>query len=169
MAAANVAFVPAKSADIPLLRQLADEIWHAHYPAIISVEQIDYMLARMYAADVIENELQAGTYWEMIRQDDKAVGFLSYSCSPGATQLKLHKLYLRVDHHGQGLGQASLRYLMDVAAGLHAKEISLFVNKHNTKAVRAYQRFGFTIAESMVNAFGGGFVMDDYRMTIICK
>jgi ribosomal protein S18 acetylase RimI-like enzyme len=165
MAMPNIVFVPATSADIPWLRQLADEIWHAHYPAIISVAQIDYMLARMYAAEVIENELQAGTCWELIRQDDEAVGFLSYTCSPGAAQLKLHKLYLRVERHGQGLGQTSLRHLMDVAANLGAKEISLYVNKNNTKAVRAYQRFGFIIAESVVTAFGGGFVMDDYRMT----
>jgi ribosomal protein S18 acetylase RimI-like enzyme len=42
------------------------------------------------------------------------------------------------------------------------------VNKNNTKAIRAYQRAGFTIAESVVNHFGGGFVMDDYRMTAAC-
>jgi ribosomal protein S18 acetylase RimI-like enzyme len=165
----NIVFVPATVADIPLLRQLADAIWHAHYPAVISVAQINYMLARMYAVEVIENEMQAGTCWELIRLDDETVGFLSYSGSPGATQLKLHKLYLRVDRHGQGLGQASLRHLMDVAEGLGAKEISLYVNKNNSKAVRAYARFGYTIAESVVNEFGGGFVMNDYRMTIICK
>jgi diamine N-acetyltransferase len=167
MAMPNIVFVPATSADIPLLRQLADEIWHAHYPAIISVAQIDYMLARMYAAEVIENELQAGTCWEIIRQKDEAVGFLSYTCALGAAQFQLHKLYLRVDRQGQGLGQTSLRHLMDVAGSLGAKEVSLYVNKNNTKAVRAYQRFGFIIAESVVNEFGGGFVMDDYRMTAL--
>jgi RimJ/RimL family protein N-acetyltransferase len=43
------------------------------------------------------------------------------------------------------------------------------VNKRNQKAIRAYERAGFTIAESMTSEIGGGFVMDDYRMTAPCK
>ena len=32
----------------------------------------------------------------------------------------------------------------------------------------AYERTGFTVAESVINEFGDGFVMDDYRMTVSC-
>jgi len=162
---ADLTFLVATPADIPLLQRLADQIWRAHYPAIISIEQIDYMLERMYAADVIEQELRAGTCWEMIRQGDEVVGFLSWTHEPAAARLKLHKLYLQVDRHGQGVGQASLCHLMEVAAGLGVREVSLYVNKNNRKAIRAYQRAGFTVAESVVTQIGGGFAMDDYRMT----
>jgi ribosomal protein S18 acetylase RimI-like enzyme len=58
---------------------------------------------------------------------------------------------------------------MQVAAALGAREVSLFVNKNNQKAIRAYERAGFTIAESVINEFGDGFVMDDYRMTVPCR
>jgi diamine N-acetyltransferase len=161
----KITFVSATPADVPLLRRLADEIWHAHYPAIISVAQIDYMLARMYAADVIEDEMGEGTCWELIAQNGEFVGFLSYSYEASSALLKLHKLYVQVDRHGQGLGQAGLRRVMEVAAASGAREVSLYVNKNNTKAIRAYQRAGFSVVESVVNQFGGGFVMDDYRMT----
>jgi ribosomal protein S18 acetylase RimI-like enzyme len=57
---------------------------------------------------------------------------------------------------------------MEIAAALGAQEVSLFVNKRNQKAIRVYERAGFTIAESVINEFGGGFVMDDYRMTVPC-
>ena len=164
----NLSFVAAQAEDIPRLQRLAAEIWRAHYPAIISIEQIDYMLARMYAADVIARELRTGVVWELIRQDGEAVGFLSYGQEPAAGVLKLHKLYLQVGRHGQGLGQAALAYVKDVAAERGAREISLCVNKNNHKAIRAYQRAGFTIAESLVTAIGGGFVMDDHRMTFAC-
>jgi diamine N-acetyltransferase len=162
----HVAFVPAKPADIPLLQRLADEIWRAHYPAIISIAQINYMLDRMYATDVIAQELRTGTSWELIQHDGEAVGFLSYSHEPAAGVVKLHKLYVRVTQHGQGLGQAGLRCVTEVAAARGAREVSLYVNKNNHKAIRAYQRAGFAIAESVVTELGGGFVMDDYRMTI---
>jgi ribosomal protein S18 acetylase RimI-like enzyme len=42
------------------------------------------------------------------------------------------------------------------------------VNKKNQKAIRAYERAGFAVAESVINEFGDGFVMDDYRMTVPC-
>jgi len=38
------------------------------------------------------------------------------------------------------------------------------VNKRNVRAIKAYQRNGFEIADSVVTDIGGGFVMDDYVM-----
>jgi len=39
------------------------------------------------------------------------------------------------------------------------------VNKRNAKAIAAYQRNGFVIADSVVTDIGHGFVMDDFIMT----
>jgi ribosomal protein S18 acetylase RimI-like enzyme len=168
MTMSNVTFARATPSDIALLQALAGRIWRAHYPGIISVEQIEYMLHRMYAAEVIDQEMRAGTSWELIRDGEEAVGFLSYSYDQSAARLKLHKLYVLVERHGQGLGRAGLARVREVAAVLGAREVSLYVNKRNQKAIRAYERAGFTIAESMTSEIGGGFVMDDYRMTAPC-
>jgi ribosomal protein S18 acetylase RimI-like enzyme len=164
----NVTFVRATPADIPLLQTLARQIWRAHFPGIISLAQIEYMLARMYATETIENEMRAGTCWELILQGVEAGGFLSYSHDPAAARLKLHKLYVQVERHGHGLGRASLNHVLAAAAALGAREVSLYVNKNNQKAIRVYERAGFVVAESVINEFGGGFVMDDYRMTVSC-
>ena len=165
---ANVTFARATPSDIRLLQALAREIWRAHFPGIISVEQIEYMLDRMYATEAIDKEMRTGTCWELIREGTEPVGFLSYSHDPTAARLKLHKLYVRIDRHGQGLGRASLGHVMEIAAALGAREVSLYVNKKNQKAIRVYQRAGFTIAEAVTGDIGGGFVMDDYRMTASC-
>lgn len=42
----------------------------------------------------------------------------------------------------------------------------LTVNKHNHKAISAYQRYGFEITADSVVDIGGGFVMNDYLMTL---
>jgi GNAT superfamily N-acetyltransferase len=159
-----VAFRRAEENDIPLVRRLADEIWRAHYPGIISFEQIDYMLDRMYAATVVEREMREGTVWELILLDDQAVGYLSYA--PASSVLKLHKLYVQAGHHGQGLGRAALARVRAVAQSIGATSVCLFVNKRNVKAIRAYEHAGFRVAESVVTDFGAGFVMDDYRMSL---
>jgi diamine N-acetyltransferase len=164
----NLIFVGAAPTDIPLLQTLARKIWRAHFPGIISVAQIEYMLDRMYATEVIDKEMRAGTYWELIREGGEEVGFLSYSHLPAVALVKLHKLYVQVERHGQGLGRASLSHLMEVAAASGAREVSLYVNKNNRKAIRVYERAGFTIAEAVTSDIGGGFVMDDYRMTVSC-
>ena len=38
------------------------------------------------------------------------------------------------------------------------------VNKRNDRAIAAYQKAGFCIAEEAVLDIGGGFVMDDFLM-----
>ena len=72
---ANVTFVRATPAEIPLLQTLARRIWRAHFPGIISPAQIEYMLDRMYATEVIDKEMRAGTCWELILQGGEAGGF----------------------------------------------------------------------------------------------
>jgi ribosomal protein S18 acetylase RimI-like enzyme len=161
---AELRFVPATLADLPVLQRLAHAIWHAHYPGIISIEQVDYMLAHMYADATIAAELARGVTWELILADDTPIGFLSHSHVPDERRVNLHKLYVLPAWHGRGVGQAGLARVQDHARARSATTVSLYVNKHNAKAIRAYARAGFHIAESLVNDFGAGFVMDDYRM-----
>ena len=159
-----VHFTPATDADIPTLRGLADSIWHACYPGIITHAQIDYMLGRMFAAAVIQRELAAGVRWELAHLDGEPVGFLS--CTHDATQqlLKLNKLYLLPAHHGRGHGRAMLDHVKTFAFELRATRILLTVNKANARALRAYERAGFRTIDAIVTEIGGGFVMDDFVM-----
>ena len=43
--------------ELPVLAALADRIWRAYYPGIISQGQIEYMLERGYAIPALEKEL----------------------------------------------------------------------------------------------------------------
>ena len=49
MEPSELAIDAASRDDIALVVRLADTIWRAYYPAILSGAQIDYMLARGYA------------------------------------------------------------------------------------------------------------------------
>ena len=154
-------FRSATPADIPLLRDLASRIWHTCYPSVITVEQIDYMLAWMYSAKQIAKELTGDVLWEIALLDDTPAGYLALTF-PHAAPAELHKLYLLPELHGQGLGQAMLARALAHAAARGAHELRLRVNKHNTRALRSYDRAGFQIVESLTADIGGGFVMDDY-------
>jgi hypothetical protein len=48
---------PARQVDVPTIRRLARLVWHAHYPGIITVAQIDYMLERGNSTAALEEFL----------------------------------------------------------------------------------------------------------------
>jgi len=76
----------------------------------------------------------------------------------------LHKLYLLPELHSRGLGSRLLQHVeREVRAG-GGRRLMLSVNKRNAKAIAAYRRNGFVIADSVVTDIGNGFVMDDYIM-----
>jgi ribosomal protein S18 acetylase RimI-like enzyme len=157
-------FETATIEDIPILQDSAYRIWHAHYPDIITVEQIDYMLAEGYSTDRIASEItEQGISWLKILDDQEMIGFAAFG-PYGEKTVKLHKLYLDVACHGRGIGTAALTEVEQRATTDGATAIVLNVNKYNHKAIASYQRNGYQVAESVVNDIGNGFVMDDYVM-----
>jgi GNAT superfamily N-acetyltransferase len=157
--------VRATEADLPTISELAGIIWRACYPGIITHEQIDYMLARMYSLDVLRDEIRSqGIRYDLLLVDGKPAGFASYGPTSESGVIKLHKLYLLAEMHGRGLGSRLLQHVeQEVRAGA-GRRLILSVNKRNARAIAAYKRNGFVVVESVVTDIGGGFVMDDYIM-----
>ena len=165
--AALITFRAAADADIPVIQDLSSRIWREHYPGIITPAQIDYMLGKMYAADVLRDEVETKGYRYVLAVDGTMpVGYLAYRIDPAVRSVLISKLYLLPSLHGKGIGRQMLQFVKDDAAAQGAKFIYLFVNKNNEKAIAAYERFGFVRAEAVVTDIGGGFVMDDYRMEL---
>lgn len=150
---------------MPAIASLAGVIWHAHYPGIISTEQIDYMLADMYSLETLREEIRLRAIrYERLLVGEEFAGFASHGPTEQPKLFKLHKIYLHPAWHGRGLGSLLLRHCEREACKLGADRLVLTVNKRNSKAIAAYQRNGFSITDSVVVNIGGGFVMDDYVM-----
>jgi diamine N-acetyltransferase len=161
----QITFSLLKISDIDQLIDVAQRSWHAHYPGIITVEQIDYMLELGYNRAVITKEIcEEGITWLSIMDGETIIGLIS--AGPyGADTIKLHKLYLLPEYHGKGIGAMALARVEQIAQQAGAHKIVLNVNKHNTKAIRAYERAGWRITEEVVNDIGNCYVMDDFVMT----
>jgi diamine N-acetyltransferase len=157
--------IPAAEADLPVVSDLAGVIWRACYPDIITHAQIDYMLARMYALEVMRDEIRTqGIRYDLLFVDGKPAGFISYGPASEPGVMKLHKIYLLVELHGRGLGSRLLQHVEREVRRLGARRLILYVNKGNARAITAYQRNGFVVAETVVTDIGNGFIMDDYIM-----
>jgi diamine N-acetyltransferase len=157
--------LPGSEEHLPALAELAGVIWRQHYPGIISHEQIDYMLKKMYALDMLRDEIRSrGIYFYRLVVDGWMAGFASIGPTDKPTTWKLHKLYLLPGLHGRGLGSRLLQHCETEAHRFGARRLQLAVNKHNARPIAAYQRNGFAVIQSVVTDFGDGFVMDDFIM-----
>ncbi len=156
---------PAAADQLEEISALAAVIWRAHYPGIISHEQIDYMLARMYDVETMRRELAIGVAWFRALTEGKLSGFASVGPSDHPGEFKLHKLYVHPNCQRLGLGRALLAACESAARANGARTLMLNVNKANAGAINVYRKSGFTVRNSIVADIGGGFVMDDFVMS----
>ena len=161
----NPRISPVAEQDIPALIKLAREIWYAHYPSIITVEQIEYMLAQRYTPEVIRAQLASGSaWWNKLSIDGIMVAFTAYELGDDPSALKLDKLYVRNDLHGRGYGSMLMHHAAEQARARGCTRLYLQVNKNNRSAIEAYLKNGFVVIQAATFEIGGGFVMDDYVM-----
>jgi GNAT superfamily N-acetyltransferase len=157
---------PVRDADIAPVCILAREIWIQHYPGIITVKQIEYMLAQRYSPDAIRMQLQAGNaWWDKLEVRGELCGFASYERGTEARAMKLDKLYVHQLARGKGYGAALIDHVAKVARRQGMDNLYLQVNKYNHGSVGAYVRVGFAVAKTVKVDIGNGFFMDDYVMS----
>lgn len=152
-------------AEIDAIAVLARAIWREHFTKIISEAQIEYMLAGRYTEADLAPYIDGTDRWfDVLRVGGAAVGFLR-CMRTGPDELKIEQIYLENSQRGKGLGKTMLAHAEARARRLGCSHLSLFVNRRNDEAIRAYRHSGFVVAEEKLVDIGNGFVMDDYVMT----
>ena len=166
----NRSISPLALEDVGDVCALAREIWRQHYPPIIGEAQTEYMLAQRYDPALVVAELaRPDVWWDVLSEDGEMLAFASSLQGGHPKELKLDKLYVRLQHQRRGYGAALMDHTCERAARLGREKVVLAVNKRNAPAIAAYTKHGFSIREAVVKDIGGGFVMDDYVMERDCR
>jgi ribosomal protein S18 acetylase RimI-like enzyme len=152
----------ASKPDIPLIRKLTYKVWPQTYAAIISPEQIDYMLEMMYSETSLQQQMDSGCCFVIVYDDKEPAGFASFQ-HIGEGVYKLHKIYVLPSQQGKGTGKFLLQYIMEEIKKEKALSLQLQVNRHN-KAKDFYEKLGFTVMEEADFEIGNGYYMNDYVM-----
>lgn len=155
----------AQKSELPILENLARQIWPPTYAGIINTAQIDFMLDWMYSTSTLEKQLQEGHEFYILATEGKDVGFiaLEWTTNQNIPSIKINKLYVLPSNHGLGGGRKLLLKALERAQQTQITKLFLQVNKAN-KAVDFYEKQGFTVQEEAIFEIGNGFVMDDYVM-----
>lgn len=161
-------FVDVLREDLGLIAHWSLEIWRDYYlPEILTERELDGFWRRSYSEEkLLENVLEGATYQWIVLAEVR-IGFLSFQPEYETNRLHLGKLYLLPRHHGCGLGGQALAHIQSVARDLGLNEIYLYVFRKNARAIRAYQRAGFSIDRLEVTTLEGGLSYDDAVM--ICR
>lgn len=151
--------------EIPVVQELADKIWKTTYPSIISLQQIEFMLNMMYSKEKIEENLIENHNWYLINFQEKNIGFTHFYQKEDS--IFLSKLYVLETYQKSGIGKEVLYFIIDKAMELKVSKIQLRVNKENVKAINAYKKYGFIIANEDIFQLNEEYIMDDYIMELI--
>ena len=147
--------------DIPTIFTLAEKIWYDHYPAIITLDQIDYMLTNFYSPQVLEDLMAKGQKFFLISRDEEQnIGYLAVT-ETNEGHWFMNKFYIKTDKQRSGLGTEVLKQWESQFKPL---ELSLQVNRRNFKSINYYFKNGFTIKEVADFDIGNGYSMDDFIM-----
>lgn len=163
-----IQFNKAKRSEISVIQKLSTAIWQEVYPSIITVDQINYMLEKMYSTEALLHQMEALRHQFVLMVIEKEpIGFASFSVKSDSEphRYRLHKLYLRPNLHGKGYGRMAIDHISDEIKALGGSEIELNVNKKNP-AIGFYQKTGFFIERDEVIDIGNGYVMDDHIMLL---
>ncbi|MBL0310297.1 MAG: GNAT family N-acetyltransferase [Bacteroidetes bacterium] len=156
----NLLFRPANEQDIPLISFLAEKIWREHYPSIISIEQIEYMLANRYSLDAILNGMKSGEKYFLAYTLNVVHAYASVELD--SSSIFLSKFYVDVPKHRKGIGQKFFHYIVSRLDS--SLPIRLQVNRQNIKAINFYFKMGFIIEKAADFEIGSGFFMNDFVM-----
>lgn len=157
---------PAKVKDAKEIYQLARDIWFLHYPGLITIKQIEYMLEQKYTVNKIQELIYSQEdLWLKVSLNDTTQGFGHFQEEPSTFTVKLDRLYVHPRVQRYGCGNALIRFAGANYARLGFKKMWLQVNKGNNTAIKFYQNIGFKTTNEVVVDIGKGFVMDDFIMS----
>lgn len=157
-------FSVATNSQLEIIQDLAKAIWPDAYGAILSQEQLEYMMEMMYSLDSLENQLKNNIVFLLVKEENDFIGFASYELNfQNSNKTKIHKLYILPTIQGKGVGKNLILHIQEIARKNSNAALILNVNKYN-KAKDFYLHNQFEIADSLVVDIGNGYVMDDFVM-----
>lgn len=148
---------------LEIVRSLAYTIWPDTYGAILSEQQLDYMLDKIYAISSLQEQQQNGQHFVLVEEDGVYYGFASYQINYKEGKTKLHKIYVLPQTQGKGIGKLLLGYIEQVVVENKNQSLLLNVNRFN-KAIDFYNRQGFEVVGEENIDIGEGYLMEDYIM-----
>ena len=153
---------PITENDFSTVEKLARIIWNKHYITIISQQQIDFMLGKMYSFEALKKQTEEGhKLYLIVNNNGEEIGFISTN-SDNEGNFWLHKFYILQQKQHTGIGTMVFNKVFKDL--YQPNSIRLNVNRQNFKSINFYFKLGFKIERVNDLEVGGGYFMNDFIM-----
>ena len=150
-----ISIVKAGVKDAALLSGLATQTFTESHGHSAAAADIEAYVSKNYTPAMLQAELEDPANIYHIQYYHKLpVGFSKivlnspYEGSPGKAITKLERIYLLKSYYGTNLGPALMDFLIHLMKKEKQTGVWLYVWKENNRAIRFYEKKGFTITGS---------------------
>lgn len=135
----------AGAADLPAVRDLLGETWHATYDTIYGVVRVSEITASWHSVEALRPRLTRPNSEFLVADDGARLGGMAFAAAgPDKKLVVLHQLYVRPDCQRHGIGSDLLGEIE--ASFPEAERLRLEVEEANVAAVDFYRSKGFAAA-----------------------
>jgi len=152
------------SKNFETIRKIAFETWPSAYGNIVTKEQLNYMLEKIYNIASLQHQQEnlGHRFIVAVDENNNSIGFASFSTYENQNNHhRLHKLYVLPNQQQKGIGKLMLDAIYSEIKKNGAGSIELNVNRYNN-ALAFYQKLGYEILREEDIDIGEGFYMNDY-------
>ena len=132
----------------------------------------DYVANKLSKSQLESELLSPNSHFYFAIDGDKVAGYLKLNTNEAQTELQgndaleIERIYVLKDYHGLKVGQLLYQYALDFATELNIKRIWLGVWEENKRAIRFYEKNGFSIFDKHLFVLGDDeqtdFLMEKY-------
>ena len=137
--------------DVPILRGIARDTFIETFSEANKAEDMDRYLTENFSEEQLARELSnPDSFFYVAEVNGHVVGYLKLNTAHAQTEpqaadaLEIERIYVLSNYHGNGVGQALYHHAMSVAEDRKASYVWLGVWEHNHRALRFYEKNGFT-------------------------
>jgi ribosomal protein S18 acetylase RimI-like enzyme len=134
--------------DLVAVQHVLLETWRDAYGSFIPTDDLEAHFEAHYNLGALRNLLATkGVDGRVAEINGTVVGFVRTTYEPAEARFFVTSLYVLPEYQGRGFGQKLLEEAERIANTYDSDLIWLGVMEQNTRAVRWYERIGFTFIE----------------------
>ena len=142
---------PLTVSDVSILRSIARDTFIETFSEANKAEDMERYLTENFSEEQLARELSnPDSFFYVAEVKGHVVGYLKLNTAHTQTEpqaadaLEIERIYVLSNYHGNGVGQALYHHAMSVAEDRKASYVWLGVWEHNHRALRFYEKNGFT-------------------------
>ena len=138
-----------KSVDAEVVSKLYEESWRRTYGNNFDAQILDAEVAKRFSVEKQKNEANNPDIITLLAEDDGTVVGASMSKMDDRHQAWIDRLHILPEYFGSGLAENLMQATLAKHSGLQS--IALKVLGGNERAIAFYEKYGFTITETLEN------------------